>query len=149
MEIKDLIGHTIQEIRFKISSEGDYGLEGIEVEIKLKNDLIISYPYDTECMVDVIPKFSPKLRRVFPTSTYSRIEKSKNILSGIANQVIIGIWRIPDDFGDELCGLEFSNGYLLTKGAMSPIGTGNADLYIFDSIESSKSKYGDGIERIY
>jgi len=66
-----------------------------------------------------------------------------NKFVAIDRQKIVSIWLVEDDFGEEICGLAFENGYFLIKGTMSPIGTGHADLHLFDTIEAAKRKFAE------
>lgn len=81
------------------------------------------------------------LNKIYPNNWIKNLVGKKNPFKEIKNQYITDVFMFDDDFGEEMCGLVFSNGYLLLKGKMSPIGTRNADLFIFKTIDLARKKY--------
>jgi len=113
--------------------------------MQLSTQTIISFPYHPEAKLSIHPKFNPELEITFPKKGLFKSSQFKNI----KDQKIIGIWSVDDDFGEEICALELENGYFLTKGPMSPIGTGNADLFLFESKKDIKKRYEEDIQKIF
>lgn len=152
MTTKELINHTIVEIRiqFKPYSISDsFSLEQMHVEIKLNNGLIINFPFHAEAKLKIKPKFSTKSKKIFPQSYLKKLTQGYNRINKIRGQNIKAIWKITDDFGEEICGLELSKGHILVKGPMSPMGTGNAELFLYNGINSLNSNYENKIEKIH
>lgn len=151
MKPQELIGKEIAEIRCEISRfdyEGSIPLEEIDVEMKLSTGEIISFPHHPEAHKIECGKFNPKLKKIFPQNGISKFLNKPNGFEKLINQKIIGIWIADDDFGEEICLLEFQNGCFLTKGPMSPIGTGNADLFLFESKNKVKDRYEEDIKKV-
>lgn len=152
MTTKELINKSIAEVRIRIapySYEGAIPLEQIEVEIKLSNKLIIQFPDHPEIKLKPKSEFTPNLKIVYPQTRWQNVLNKKGVFDQIDGNKIKGIWKIGDDFGEDICGLELSNGAFLVKGALSPIGTGNADLFLFSNKENLKVKYENEIELIH
>lgn len=153
MTTEELLDKKIVEIRCEVSNyeyEGSIPLEVIDVELKLSSGEIISYPHLPKGELDLKDKFNPKLKKVYPPNLISTWFKSPTILSKLMGQKVIGIWSIEDDLEiADMCSIQFQNGYYLTKGVMSPIGTGGADLFLFKSEEELKNKYDTKIIRVY
>ena len=151
MKTIELINRTIEEIRLKISPysyEGNIPLEQAEVEIKLDNGTIIPFPHHPEAIFQKSKGFNRKLKKVFPGSILRNIIGGKNRFKNIEKEPIVAILKVIDGFGDEICGLEFRNGYIMIKGPLSPIGTGNANLLLFNTIEEARDKYDDEIQML-
>lgn len=139
-----LIGKKILEIRCRISKveyEGNIPLEQIEVEMKLSSGEIIAFPPYPKAELDIKPNFNPKLERIFPKNGFFIFLVKSNRLDNLKNQKIVGISSITIDIGEEICSIEFQNGCFLTKGPVSPMGTGNTDLFLFESNEALMKKY--------
>ena len=54
-----------------------------------------------------------------------------------------------DGFGGEVSLIEFQNGCFLMKGSMSPIGIGNADLFLFESKDKVEKRYDGEIKKVF
>lgn len=153
MTAKQLLNKKIVEIRCEVSNyqyEGSIPLEVIDVEFKLSSGEIISYPHLPEGKLYPKGKFNPKFKKIYPQNLISTWFKSPSHLSKLKGQIITGIWSIEDNLEIiNMCSIQFQNGYYLTKGEMSPIGTGGANLFLFKSEEELRNKYNTKAIRIY
>jgi len=152
LKTKELIGKEIIEIRSKIStveSEGSIPLETIDVEMKLSTGEIVTFPHHPDANKIDCQNFDPKLNVVFPKNGIIQALKKPNLFDNLKHKVIVGIWLIVDDFGEEICAIEFQNEWFLVKGPMSPKGTGNADLIIYNSLENLKTNYESDVYKVH
>jgi len=152
LKAQELIGNEIVELRCKISRvkyDGSIPLEDIVVEMKLISGETITFPHHPEGEISKVEKFNSDLKRIFPQKSIFKMFTKPNKFENLKSQKIGGIWLVDDDFGNEICSLEFENGYFLIKGSMSPIGTGNADLFLFESKREMEKKYEGEIRKLF
>jgi len=148
----DLLGKHIIEIHLKISeysSSGTIPLEQIEVEMQLSSGEIIDFPLHPNSINLERSNFNPELKQIFPAKGIFNFKRKRSVFDNIEDKAIIGIWEIEDDFGEEICGLEFINGYFLVQGPMSPIGTGHADLFLFDSKRNLQKRFQGDMQLVH
>ncbi len=120
----------------------------IETEIRLSTGTIISYPHHPETSLECKESFSPNLRKTF--SIKSIFNKSNYVtVHQVKGTTIINIWSIIYGFEEKACVLELSNGNFLLEGTMSPLGTGNTDLFLFKSRKEIENKYDDKLLKVY
>lgn len=152
MTAKDLLGKYITEIHTQISESSNSGfipLEFIEVEMKLFTGELVFFPDHPEVNNIELDQIKDGLRKVFPARGTFGFTKKKSMFDKLDHKKIIGIWQIDDDFAEEICALEFINGYFLVKGPMAPIGTGNADLFLFESKSIMQRRFPNKIKKIH
>ena len=152
MKTQDLIGKEIIEIRprvYRVRHDGNIPLEAVDVEMKLSLGNIILFPHHPEAQLQLINRFSIGLKRVFPHGSLFRLLVTPGRFEMIHNQKISGIWQVDHPFGDELCSLELENGSFLAKGPMSPVGLGNADLFLFNSQEEMVKQFDYEIRKVF
>jgi len=116
--------------------------------MKLSTGEIISFPQHIETQEFECEKFKPKLKKIFPHNGIFKFLTKPNGFEKMKGQKISGIWLADDNFGEEICLIEFQNGCFLTKGPMSPIGTGNADLFLFDSKNKIENRFDGEIRKV-
>jgi len=152
LKAKDLLGKHINAIYIKVSQQDNSGaipLEKIDVEMELSFGQIISYPLHPNSKNLERSNLNPELKQIFPAKGIFNFKRKRSIFDNIEGKAIIGIWEIEDEFGEEICGLEFINGYFLVQGPMSPIGTGHADLFLFDSKSNLQKRFQGDMQLVH
>lgn len=152
MNAKDLLGKQITEIHLKVSEVKDTGsipLEEIEVQLKLGYGELVDFPHHPEAQNIELRHLPIGARQIFPAKGMFGFGRKKSIFNKLEDKKIIGLWEIHGEFSSELCALEFINGYFLVKGPTAPIGTGEADLFIFESQQKMELRFRNKNERVY
>lgn len=133
MNISDIIGLTITEIRYTHTYQNEYGMQEFFSYLKLSNGLIIEIPQYSDLEINE----SAERKRIFTEAKTPNKECKKRI----ENQKIIDIhfcyYDNEQDF-DSKAYIELENGTYFTEENHGPQGLTNIDLEMLTQSEFDK-----------
>jgi len=126
MNIKDILGCTIKDIRVKLEYEA-YGLDKCDSFIYLDNGLIIDIPFSQseEVWITDNDKDAESIDKHWHDKVFNK--KIVNFISYKKDSNERGFW-------------ELENGYLITENNIAPHGVAGANLFIYHSLEELQLK---------
>lgn len=130
MNISDIIGLTITEIRYTYSYQNEYGMQEFYAYLKLSNGLIIEIPQYSDSELNE----SVERNRIFEKAQIP----NKNCKNRIENQKIVDIhfcyYDNEQDFESKAY-IELENGTVFTEENRGPQGLTDIDLEILTKSE--------------
>jgi len=155
MELKELIGKKILDIRFEIKSvdyEGSISLEQSFSEVILESGEIIDIPYNGYEKLILNESPAPNQKSIFSVKLFSDSGIHRNA-NNILGKKITAVYQYPEGFSSknrewDKCIIELETGFLFSDVIMSPQGTGHAGVWIFTSLDDINKRIGTGYTKV-
>lgn len=155
MELKELVGKKIHDIRFEIKSvdyEGSISLEESFSEVILESGEIFDIPYNGDEKLILHESPNPNQRSIFPVKSSSESRIHRNA-SNIIGKQITAVYQYTNSFSSknrewEKCIIELETGFLFSEVIMSPQGTGHTGVWIFTSLNDLNKRIGTGYTKV-
>lgn len=130
MDLKDILGETIKDIRCTYINENKYGLQEFQSYIQLSSGLIFQIPHYPDAEIEETLALNELFRKAK--------EIEYRFLKRVKGQKIVDFYflYIEDELSeDDKPYMQLENGLFLTELNYGPMGLTNVDMQILTSVE--------------